>query len=81
MYKTETNYPSIDKTHEKNEKFFDVHPIIPSLSIYNAIKLISSLYKKDDAIDCLELTISYDDLINNAALLSKSFKELGILKI
>ena len=40
----ETGYPSIDKTHLKGEKFFDIHPIIPSMSIYNALNLISSLY-------------------------------------
>ncbi|MDO5556551.1 MAG: class I adenylate-forming enzyme family protein [Clostridia bacterium] len=78
MYKKETDYPSIDRTHEKDEKYFDVHPIIPSLSIYNAIKLISSLYKKENAIDCLELNISYEELISKAATLSKAFKELGI---
>lgn len=78
MYKRETDYPSMDKIHEKGEKYFDVHPIIPSLSIYNAIKLISSLYKKEKAIDCLELNISYEELIKNAATLSKAFKELGI---
>ncbi len=76
--KQQTGYPSIDKTHEKGEKFFHKNPIIPSLSIYNAIKLISSMYKKDDAIDCIDLKISYEDLINNSVVISKAFKELGV---
>ena len=78
MTKMETGYPSIDKTHEKLEKYLDKNPIIPSLSIYNAIKLISNLYRNDSAVDCLELRLSYEELLSNAVTISKAFKELGI---
>lgn len=78
--KKETNIPSIDKTHLKNESFFNKHPLIPNMSVYNSLKLIGSMYKKDNAIDCLELTVTYDELIKNAAIISRTFKELGIKK-
>jgi len=78
MENFKTGYPSIDKTHIEDATFFEKHPIIPSIDIYNALKLISSSYKKDDAVNCLETTINFEELINNAAILSKSFKELGI---
>ena len=32
-----TNYPSIDKLHEKGYKFSEKKPIIPNMSIYNTI--------------------------------------------
>ena len=78
MKSKETGYPSIDKTHEKGEKYFDIHPLIPNLSIYNAINLIGNLYKNESAIDCLNLKVSYKEMIEQAATLSKAFKELGI---
>lgn len=78
MKNKETSYPSIDRAHEKDENYFDIHPIIPNLSIYNAIKLISTLYKDGNAIDCLNLKVSYKEMIEQAATLSKAFKELGI---
>lgn len=78
MKNKETSYPSIDRAHEKDENYFDIHPIIPNLSIYNAIKLISTLYKDGNAIDCLNLKVSYKEMIEQAVTLSKAFKELGI---
>ena len=75
----ETGYPSIDRTHEKGENYFDIHPIIPNLSIYNTIKLISTLYKNENAIDCLKLNITYKEMVKQAVILSKAFKELGII--
>lgn len=73
-----TGYPSLDKTHLQNEKFLDIHPIIPSMSIYNALKLISSFYKKEKAIDCLNLEVSFEELIQESDLISKGLKELGV---
>ncbi len=78
MENLKTGYPSIDKTHIQDATFFEKHPIIPGINIYNALKLISSAYKSDDAVNCLETTINFEELINNAAILSKSFKELGV---
>ena len=73
-----TNYPSIDKLHEKGYKFSEKKPIIPNMSIYNTINMLSRFYRKADAIDCLGLTANYDELIKDAATMSKTFKELGI---
>ncbi|MGN1342405.1 MAG: hypothetical protein ACI4VL_04180 [Bacilli bacterium] len=35
--KKETGYPIIDKTHEKDYRFFDIYPFIPNMSIFNAV--------------------------------------------
>lgn len=78
MSKENTGYPSIDKTHKKNERFLDLHPIIPNLSLYNALNLMSIPFRKENAVDCLELTITFDELLKDSKVLSKAFKELGI---
>ena len=73
-----TGYPSIDRRHEDGSKYFERNPIIPDMSIYNALKLMSLSYRRENAIDCLDLTMTFDELIKNSVILSKSFKELGI---
>lgn len=75
-----TGYPSIDNIHNKDYSFFDRNPIIPDMSIYNTINMLSTFYRKEDAIDCLDLNVNYDEMINDTVLLSKTFKELGIKK-
>ena len=60
--------------------FSERHPIIPNLSIYNAISLLSRFYRNVEAIDCLDLTVSYDEMINDSITMSKTLKELGIKK-
>lgn len=75
-----TGYPSIDQTHLKGQKYFERNPIIPNMSVFNSLNLLSLEYRKDDAINCHDLTVTYDELIKNAAIISKSFKELGIKK-
>ena len=75
-----TGYPSIDNIHNKDYSFFDRNPIIPDMSIYNTINMLSTFYRKEEAIDCLDLNINYDEMINDTVLLSKTFKELGIKK-
>lgn len=60
--------------------FSERHPIIPNLSIYNAISLLSTFYRNVEAIDCLDLTVSYDEMIRDSITMSKSLKELGIKK-
>ena len=42
-----TNYPSIDKTHEKGMKPLVKNPIIPSISIYNALKKLTKKYQNE----------------------------------
>ena len=73
-----TGYPSIDNIHNKDYGFFDRNPIIPDMSIYNTINMLSTFYRKEEAIDCLDLNVNYDEMINDTVLLSKTFKELGI---
>ena len=75
-----TGYPSIDNIHNSDYSFFSRNPIIPNMSIYNTINLISNFYRKEEAIDCLDLNVNYDEMINDTVLLSKTFKELGIKK-
>lgn len=78
--KQDSEYPSESKQHFNNYSFFEKHPIIPNISIYNALKILTKLYKNNVALDCLKLQITYREVLNNANILSKSFTELGIKK-
>lgn len=78
--KKKSNYPSSDKPHNTGHSFFECNPIIPSLSVYNAIKLLSSFYSDKNAIDCLDLTVSYNKLFDDSITISKALKELGVKK-
>lgn len=78
--KQNSEYPSESKQHFNNYSFFEKHPIIPNISIYNVLKILTKLYKNNVALDCLKLQMTYKDLLNNANILSKSFTELGIKK-
>ena len=75
-----TGYPSIDNIHNKDYSYLDRNPIIPNMSIYNAINMLSTFYRREEAIDCLNLSVRYDEMLKDAATLSKTFKELGIKK-
>jgi len=75
-----TGYPSIDKTHLRDAKFLEKHPIIPNINIYSAFKLMSAPYKNDSAVDCLDLNATYKELLEDSITLSKAFIELGIKK-
>ena len=78
--KKETGYPSIDKTHEEGFSYFKRNPIIPDMSIYNAISLINIFNRNLNAIECMDLNVSYKELLDEAIMISKSFKEMGIKK-
>ena len=78
--KKETGYPSVDKIHEEGFSYFKRNPIIPDVSIYNAISLINIFNKNSNAIECMDLNISYRELFNEAVIISKSFKEMEIKK-
>ena len=41
-----TGYPSIDIIHNSDYSFFSRNPIIPNMSIYNTINLISNFIEK-----------------------------------
>ena len=75
-----TGYPSIDNIHNKDYNLFSRKPIIPNMSIYNTISLISNFYKKEEAVDCLDLNVNYDEMLKDTVTLSKTLKELGIKK-
>ena len=69
-----TGYPSIDNIHNRDYNYLERNPIIPNMSIYNSINLISNCYRKEEAIDCLELNASYDEMLKDAITLSKALK-------
>lgn len=78
MKKEITGYPSIDKPQNKGYSIFEKNPIMPNMSIYNSIQLINSFYKETEAIDCLDLHVNYEQLINDSVIISKALKELGV---
>ena len=57
-----TGYPSIDNIHNSDYSFFSRNPIIPNMSIYNTINMLSTFYRKEEAIDCLDLNVNYDEM-------------------
>jgi len=73
-----TGYPSIDNLHEKDKSYFKRNPIIPDISIYNSLNMLKLIYKDYTALDCLDLEITYKELLEISKTISKSFKELGI---
>lgn len=60
------------------EGFMDKHPFIPNMSIYNTINFMNLSNKKGFAVDSLDLRVTYEQMFNDAIMLSKAFKELGI---
>lgn len=80
MNKKLTGYPSIDRPQDKGHSFTEKHPIIPDLSVYNAIGAINAFYKKNEAIDCMDLKVNYDNLIKDSVTISRALKELGVKK-
>ncbi len=73
-----TGYPSIDKTHLKGVKFFERHPIIPNLSISNAIDLMFAFKGSTPVFDCLDLKVNHKQFREDAQILAKAFLCLGV---
>lgn len=73
-----TGYPSIDKTHQKGEMFWERHPIIPNVSIYTAFRLMCRPFLNDTAIDCDGLTVTFRELLQDADDLSRALSTLGV---
>lgn len=73
-----TGYASIDNPQNEGYSFSAKHPIIPPLSVYDAIKAINLLYMKKTAIDCEDIVADYEKLFNDAVIISRALKELGI---
>ena len=72
-------YPS-SMYHERNEKLLHRHPLIPSIGYFSALKAMSLSFRSAPAVDCLKLRVSYQELINDAAMISKALQELGVKK-
>lgn len=77
---TKSGYPSIDKTHEKQYSFFINNQIVPSLSVYLLVKLMSSRFKSESAIDCDGYKVTFEQLLNNSDIVAKAFKSLNVKK-
>lgn len=75
-----SGYPSIDNRHNDGKNFFQKNQIVPSMSIYDLLSMLSLFYKDDIAIDCLDLRVTYFELLDTANTLARGFKELGIKK-
>ena len=75
-----SGYPSIDKIHLKDSSFFEKNPIIPSVSIANTMSFLWANCPNDPAINCLDLSATHKELLTDAKVIAKSFKELGIKK-
>ena len=80
MSKKLVGYASIDEPQNSGYSFFEVHPFIPNLSIYDTIRLLSLKYRKNFAIDCLDLKATYQEMLDDAVKVSLSLKELDIKK-
>lgn len=72
-------YPS-SMYHERTEKFLYRHPPIPNINYYNALKFMSLSFRSSLAVDCMNLRVSYRDLLTDVSMISKAFSELGIKK-
>ena len=55
-------------------------PVIPNVSVYNAVRLLSSFYKESTAINCLDLDVNYKEMIDDSVSISMALKELGVKK-
>lgn len=73
-----TGYASIDKPQNIGSTFFERHPLIPNINIYNTIKLLSVFYRNEIAIDCLDLNVNYQTILDDAITISLALKELGV---
>lgn len=73
-----TGYPSIDRLHQRGERFTAIHPLIPDMSIFQAFRLLSIPFRKDIAINCGNETITFQELLDSAVTLSNSLRALGV---
>ena len=80
MKKEASEYPSLGKPHNTGYSYFEKHPMIPNLSVYNAIRAINTFYGNKEAIDCLDLKVNYDQLFKDSITISRALKELNVTK-
>lgn len=80
MKKNNTGYPSIDRPQDIGHTFLQKKPVIPNVSVYNAVRLLSSFYKENTAVNCLDLDVNYKEMIDDSVSISMALKELGVKK-
>lgn len=80
MKREASEYPSLGKPQNNGYSYFERHPMIPNLSVYNAIRAINTFYGKKEAIDCLDLKVNYDQLFKDSITISRALKELNVTK-
>ena len=80
MKKNNTGYPSIDRPQDIGHTFLQKKTVIPNVSVYNAVRLLSSFYKESTAINCLDLDVNYKEMIDDSVSISMALKELGVKK-
>ncbi len=80
MKKESSEYPSLGKPQNNGYSYFERHPMIPNLSVYNAIRAINTFYGNKEAIDCLDLKVNYDQLFKDSITISRALKELNVTK-
>ena len=73
-----SGYASIDLPQNRGYSFTASHPVIPNLSIYNGIKLLTLMHPEKIAVECLELQVSYRQMFADAVTVSRAMKALGI---
>lgn len=78
MKENRIDYPSLGRPQDKGYSYLKKHPIIPNMSVYNAIRSINCFYKGREAIDCLDLNVSYNQLFKDSVTISRALKELGV---
>lgn len=76
--KKETGYPSIDKTHLEGTKFFERHPIIPSLTFSQVLDTMFLLQGNHNIVDCLDLRVTSDEFKKDSLIIAKALLELGV---
>lgn len=75
-----TRYPSVDRVHEIGCKKSEVNPSIPSIGVYNLLQLTSCKYRDAVAIDCLDVKLTYKEILDKAGIIAKAFKVFGVRK-
>lgn len=73
-----TGYLSIDKLHLVGTSLFERRPIIPNISLSNAMDIMNMFNRNKIAISCDELHKTNGDLRDDSILLSMALAELGV---
>lgn len=75
-----TGFASIDKPQNNGMNFYEKNPIVPNINLSTAVELLSVFYRDREAVECKNLILSYNQLIEYYHMISRAFKELGVKK-